>query len=392
MRLLFVTPRLPALPCHEAARLAAAQLIDRLAGRHTIAVVAATGGGDTPAQHAWLAERAAFVETAPLGRWRHAWTGRPGDGLAALGALARRAAARFVPDVIHLEGALLAPLARATDAPSVLACHDCATLRARDMRRAGASTWRRLVARVAERVETTWARTWFGAARACVVDSEDERRALAEHVPSERIDVVPTGIDDVTYAYRRRGDPWRLVFTGDWSSPRDVAAARRLALAILPRVRHEIPRLELLLAGSNLAGDAMRALGALPGVRITGALTDVRASLWGAAVYVSPLHAGFSRKARLLEPMALGTPVVASAPTLVAMPDAVPGQHVLAADGDEEFARSIALLLRAPRLANTVARNARDLVERRYTWRAVAARYEALYARLAPMRAAEAAA
>jgi glycosyltransferase involved in cell wall biosynthesis len=65
---------------------------------------------------------------------------------------------------------------------------------------------------------------------------------------------------------------------------------------------------------------------------------------------------------------------------------------VIAADGDEEFARAIALLLGAPRLANTVARNARDLIERRYTWRAVAARYEALYARLAPMRAAEAAA
>jgi polysaccharide biosynthesis protein PslH len=392
MRLLFVTPRLPALPCHEAARLAAAQLIDRLARRHTVAVVAAAGGGDTPAQRAWLAERAAFVETVPLGRWRHPWTGRPGNGLAALGALTRRTAARFAPDVVHLEGALLAPLARAAAAPSVLACHDAATLRARDVRRAGASMWRRLVARVAERVETTWAHTWFGAAGACVVDSEDERRALAEHVPSERIDVVPAGIDDVTYAYRRRGESRRLVFTGDWSAPRDVAAARRLVLAILPRVQREIPRLEVLLAGSAPADDAIRALGALPGVRTTGALADIRASVWGAAVYVSPLHEGFGRKARLLEPMALGTPVVASAPTLVAVPDAVPGQHVIAADGDEEFARAIALLLGAPRLANTIARNARDLIERRYTWRAVAARYEALYARLAPMRTSEAAA
>jgi glycosyltransferase involved in cell wall biosynthesis len=392
MRLLFVTPRLPALPCHEAARLPPAQLVDRLARRHTVAVVAATTGGDTPAQRAWLEERAALVETVPLGRWRRAWSGHPGDGLAALGALARHTAARFAPDVVHLEGALLAPLARSTAAPSVLACHDSATLRARDIRRAGASMWQRLAGRLAEHVETTWARTWFGAARACVVDSDDEGRALAEHVPTERIVVVSAGIDDVAYAYRRRGEPSRLVFTGDWSTPRDVTAARRLAVAILPRVRRKIARVELWLAGPNPAGDAVRALGALAGVRTTRALPDLRPSIWGAALYVSPLHAGFGRRASLLEPMALGTPVVASGPTLVAMPDALPGQHVLAAETDEEFAQAIALLLRTPRLANTLARSARELIERRYTWRAVAERYEALYAQLAPAAATEAAA
>jgi polysaccharide biosynthesis protein PslH len=392
MRLLFVTPRLPALPCHEVARLAAAQLVDQLARRHTVAVVAATAGGDTPAQRAWLAERAALVETVPLGRWRRAWSGRPGDGLAALGALTRNTAARFAPDVVHLEGALFAPLARATAAPSVLACHDCATLRARDVRRAGASMWQRLAGRLAERVETTWTRTWFGAARMCVVDSDDERRALAEHVRPERIAVVPGGIDDVVYAYRRRGEPSRLVFTGDWSSPRDVAAAHRLAVGILPRVRRHMPRVDLLLAGPNPPGDAVRALGVQAGVRLTRAVPDLRPSIWGAAVYVSPLHAGFGRKASLLEPMALGTPVIASGPTLVAMPDAVAGQHVLAAASDEEFARAIALILRTPSLANTLARSARDLVERRYTWRAVAERYEALYTGLVTSPAREAAA
>src|SRR5262244_3350907 len=134
MRLLFVTPRLPALPCHEDARLAA-HLVERLAPRHTLAVVAATAGGATPAQRAWLAERAVSVHTAPVGRWRRAWSGRPGDGVAALDMLARRTAARFMPDVVHLESALLAPLARIGAAPSVLACHESATLRARDVRR-----------------------------------------------------------------------------------------------------------------------------------------------------------------------------------------------------------------------------------------------------------------
>jgi glycosyltransferase involved in cell wall biosynthesis len=136
----------------------------------------------------------------------------------------------------------------------------------------------------------------------------------------------------------------------------------------------------------------VRALAALPGVRVTGALADLRASVRGAAVYVSPLTAGFGRAARLLEPMALGTPVVASRAALAAIPEALPGHHALVADGDEPFADAIGRLLHERVVANTIARNARELVERRLTWRTVAERYEALYARLAPARALEAAA
>jgi glycosyltransferase involved in cell wall biosynthesis len=392
MRLLFVTPRLPYLPCHDAARLAASHLVDRLADRHTVAVVAATGGGETPAQRGWVSKRAAVVEVVPGGRWRHTWSGRPAGGLAALDALTRRVAAAFAPDVIHLEGAVLAPLARDAAAPTVLACHASAILPARDVRRGGDSAWRRLAARVDERAESAWARDWFGAATACVVDAEDDRRALAEHVGAGSIHVIPAGIDEAKYAHRRSGEPWRLVFTGNLSAPRDVAAARRLAGAILPRVRRENRRVELLLAGTDRAADAARALGALPGVRVIGSLADLRASVWGSAVYVSPLDAGFGRTTRLLEPMALGTPVVASGPTLAGLPEVLPGHHLLAADSDDEFARAIGLLLGEPIVANTIARNARDLVERRFTWRTVAERYQALYARVEPARAEEAAA
>jgi glycosyltransferase involved in cell wall biosynthesis len=133
-------------------------------------------------------------------------------------------------------------------------------------------------------------------------------------------------------------------------------------------------------------------LGTLPGVRVAGGLADLRASIWGAAVYVSPLQTGFGRKTRLFEPMALGTPVVASGPTLAGVPYVEPGQHVLVADSDDDFAEAIARLLCEPLVANTLARNARTLIERRFTWAAVAERYEALYAGLAPSRAMEVAA
>jgi polysaccharide biosynthesis protein PslH len=390
MRLLVVASRLPCLPCHEPARLSAAQLIDRFARSHAVAVVTARTGCDTPAQLAWLTERSALVESVPLSPSRHVRSGRRTERLIDLETVARRVARRFQPDVIHLEGAAVAPLARMAGAPTVVACHQFAARRARDVRRAGDSAWRRLVARMDERAETAWARQWFGAADACVVDSEDDRRALAAYVERERIEVIGSGVDDVAYAYRRSGEAARVVFTGDLSAPRDVDAARRLAASILPLVRRDVPRAELLLAGSGRLADAVRVLGALPGVRVSGRLADLRPSVWSGAVYASPLDAGFGRTARLLEPMALGTPVVASPATFEGMAEVIPGQHVLAADGDEQFAQAVVRVLRNPQIANALARNARELVERRFTWRAVAQRYEALYTRLAAVRAVEA--
>jgi glycosyltransferase involved in cell wall biosynthesis len=55
---------------------------------------------------------------------------------------------------------------------------------------------------------------------------------------------------------------------------------------------------------------------------------------------------------------------------------------VLAADGDADVADAVALLMREPVVASTLARNARALVERARGWRTVTQRYEAVYRRL----------
>jgi glycosyltransferase involved in cell wall biosynthesis len=382
MRILVVSPVLPHLPSHDAARVAPSHLVTELSERHTVGVIAAMGAADTPIARAWLARRAAWLETLPARRWRHPISARPADGLHALAGSMRRACMVFRPDVIHLEGPLLAPLASMADRPAVLACHESSALRARDAARAPAPAWRRVRARLHEHREAGWERHWFSGVAACVVESEDDRQALATRMPFERIEVLPAGIDAGQHAYRRVGEPTRVIFTGHLGLPRDAKAAHRLATGILPLVRRRVPRAELLVASGESAASA-RHIAGLDGVRVEGSLPDLRPSVWSAAVYASPLDCGFGGKARLLEALALGTPVVASQASLSGLDDVLPGHHVLTAETDAEFADAIALLVREPVVANTFARNARELMERRFTWRAVAQRYEALYTRLA---------
>src|SRR5262245_56392774 len=154
MRVLMLSRTTPYLPTHERARLAPAHLLDQLSERHTFGLVAPAGRAETPAQRAWAGGRVRRFVQPPAGPWRSSLTGAPGDGLGAMGTAALRMVREWAPDVVHLDGAALAPLAAMLPVPAVLAG------------RAHAIPPR-----------------WCQAPAAWAVTSEDERQSLAEHVP-----------------------------------------------------------------------------------------------------------------------------------------------------------------------------------------------------------------
>ncbi|HXD95090.1 MAG TPA: glycosyltransferase [Candidatus Acidoferrum sp.] len=391
MRVLMVTTTPPYLPTHDRARLAPASLLAHLAARHALAVVTLDARAETPAQRAWAATLGVRTMRAPAGRLRHPLRSAPAEGLTALAAAVRRAAAEWRPDLVHLDGALLAPLATELPVPVVLACRESGVRRARQGRRRARRPHEWMRAQLDERIELEWERRWLPAAAACVVGSEADRRTLAERVPFDRIEVIPPGIDAQLYGFRRGGERGRLVFAGHLAWPAHRDAARRLATGVLPRVRRVLPRAELLIAGAG-AGSALRALTASPGVRVAGATPDLRPTLWSATVALVPAEAAPGVDAALLESMALGTPVVAARSCLAGLDDILPGQHVLAAETDAETAAAIELVMREPVVAATLAASARQMIERRYTWAAVARCYESLWARVADTRPAAVAA
>src|SRR5215470_7959416 len=303
MRVLMLTQTAPHLPTHDRARLVPAYLLAHLAEHHQVALVAPETPYDTPVQRAWASSVAARVTRVPVTRWRHALTGTPGEGVAAMQAAALRTIAAWKPDVVHLEGSLLAPLAGALPVPVVIGCRESAVRRARQARRLARTPRDWMRAQLEERLEVDCERRWLPAARACIVSSEEDRRTLAERVPFERIDVVPPGVDETRYDFRRTGESWRLIFAGNLAWPAHLDAARRLALRILPLVRRALPQAELLVLGGGPQG-ALRTLAQAPGVRVAGATSDVRPSLWSATVALVPSEATPGVEAAVLEAMA----------------------------------------------------------------------------------------
>src|SRR5262249_56433440 len=99
-----------------------------------------------------------------------------------------------------------------------------------------------------------------------------------------------------------------------------------------------------------------------------------------ATVTVVPMRAGTGLQNKVLEAMAVGTPVVAT-PSVAAALDVRADEHLLVADGAEALAAATVALLRDPAPARAMARAARAVVERRYRWedsaRGVEAAWEA---------------
>jgi len=209
----------------------------------------------------------------------------------------------------------------------------------------------------------------------CLVVSERERAALGGGVS---IRVVPNGVEPGAFRYVEDGRPAaRLVFGGNLGYFPNVDAASWLVGDIFPRVRTAIPGAELRLVGARPAR-AVRALATAPGVSLAASVPAMAPELAAATVAIVPLRAGSGLQNKVLEAMAVGTPVVAT-PRAVAGLDVRSGEHVLLAEDAPALARAVVDLLRDPARARRLAHAARTLVERRYRWEESAAGVEAAW-------------
>jgi polysaccharide biosynthesis protein PslH len=190
--------------------------------------------------------------------------------------------------------------------------------------------------------------------------------------------VAANGVDADAYSAPRKGLAGprakafcELLFVGHLAYPPNADAVAWFAASVLPLVRARVPQASFTVVGGD-ASPALRALGALPGVRFTGFAQDTLPHLWRAGVSVCPVRTGAGRQNKLLEAFAAGLPAVAT--SLAAQgAEARDQEHVLVADDASSFADAVIRLLERPALGRRLARNARALVGRNYVWPANAA-------------------
>jgi len=172
-----------------------------------------------------------------------------------------------------------------------------------------------------------------------------------------------------------------LVFTGTMDYRPNVEAVTWFVRDVWPGLRRSAPAATFTIVGRDPARP-VRQLADVPGVRVTGAVPDVRPYLAAASVALAPLRTARGIQNKILEAMAAGRPVVASSPALEGL-DVNVGQEALRADSPEEWQAAIlGLAASAPRRL-AMGRAARARVVADYTWDARMAPLVALCERLA---------
>jgi glycosyltransferase involved in cell wall biosynthesis len=145
---------------------------------------------------------------------------------------------------------------------------------------------------------------------------------------------------------------------------------------IYPGIRREVSNVSLTITG-NTMGVRLKDLQLDDSVRLSGYVDDIKPVIARAAVCVVPLRQGGGTRLKILEAMALGTPVVATSKGAEGL-DITPGRDILIADDPAEFAHEVIRLLRNSTLREQVTSNARRLVEQCYDWQQIGRRFVGL--------------
>jgi glycosyltransferase involved in cell wall biosynthesis len=292
-----------------------------------------------------------------------------GPAVAALASLERP------PDLLHVEpsnvaGWLdLAPRGCAR----VLGFHDVLFAVERDAARLGGAS-RRLLGAVEWRKLRGYESRSARAADLCVMTSESDAAMLGEIAPRARTLVVANGVDcnyfQPSPALAAKAD--LVVFTGSMNHPPNRRAAMRLATEILPAIRALRPDARLEIVGRQ-PDHEVRALGEWPGVTVVGEVPDIRPHLARAAVVVAPIEFGGGVRNKVLEALAAGRAVVCTPKGAEGL-EVRDGEHLVVSDL-EAVPRQVAELLGDADRRERLGAVGRVLVQERYDWSALGARF-----------------
>ncbi len=193
-----------------------------------------------------------------------------------------------------------------------------------------------------------------------------------------RLIVLPNGVDLGYFKpLCEPRQPDTVVFSGKMSYHANTAAALDLVQLVMPMVWAERPQTQVWLAGKDPPG-VLRALTADPRVTVTGTVPDLRPYVGRAAVAVTPLRYGVGIQNKVLEAMALGTPVVTTPAACQALA-AQAGVHLLVGDSPPALAQAILSLLSDDDRRDRLGEAGRDYVETHHDWDRIAARLESVY-------------
>jgi sugar transferase (PEP-CTERM/EpsH1 system associated) len=158
----------------------------------------------------------------------------------------------------------------------------------------------------------------------------------------------------------------RLVFVGVLDYLPNVDGLGWFLNEVWPGVRQKLPAATLEIVGKNPTSQVQQ-FHRHPGVRVIGAVDDVRPWLTTADVVIAPLRIARGIQNKVLEAMAMEKTVLVTSPAAEGI-DAIPDKHWVIADSAEAWQENLVSLAKCPEACTQMGKAAREFVEHEFDW------------------------
>ena len=201
----------------------------------------------------------------------------------------------------------------------------------------------------------------------CTATTREEWETLESLGTGVPTDWFPNGVDCEYFAPTDAPyDPDRIVFVGRMDYYPNQECMFEFCAAVMPMLRAHRPAIKLSIVGAD-PSPAVRKLGELPGITVTGSVPDVRPYLHEAALMVAPLNIARGTQNKILESMAAGVPVVASRIAAGGV-DANTPEHLLTASTPDEYVAAVLRILCDSGERDLLARAGRARMLSHHAW------------------------
>ncbi|OGH14362.1 MAG: hypothetical protein A2687_01910 [Candidatus Levybacteria bacterium RIFCSPHIGHO2_01_FULL_38_26] len=201
----------------------------------------------------------------------------------------------------------------------------------------------------------------LGMSDLCIAVSDTEAREIRKYNP--RCEVVQNGvdIDEFKFNLPKNKIGKRLLFIGNFSYIPNIDGINYFYNYVFKKLDKGITL--------TIIGKKVKNLSFVddPGVEAKEFVANIIGEYEKADVVVSPIRLGGGTNFKILEAMAKGVPVVA-------LPDRLEGlavkngDNIIVANSDYEFIDKLKMLLDDFDLRKKISKNARELVEKEYSW------------------------
>lgn len=220
-----------------------------------------------------------------------------------------------------------------------------------------------------------WEKRFWEKATKLIAVSGEEKQLMGRDA-----EVVANGVDVTKFKvksekFRVDKKEKRILFIGDFKWVQNRNAAEWLLREFWPRI-HWLD-LKLWIVGKNIPV-YIKSLASGNIVFDEDASSDTSKIFQEAYLLIAPIRVGGGTSFKILEAMSSGVPVVTTRLGIEGI-EAKEDKEVLIAENVNDFAEKIQTLLKDKTLYDTLSKNARSLIEKKYNWDIIVRQLEKVY-------------